>query len=505
MQNTIKQIYNPFLPLNEYIPDGEPHVFGDRVYLFGSHDKEGGEEYCMLDYVGYSAPISDLKEWRYEGIIYKAEQDPDYSEERKYMYAPDVVCGNDGRYYLYYCLVGGVNYISVAVSDTPAGKYEYYGYVRNVDGSKFLRFVPGDPGVINDNGVIRLYFGWSLALPEDPAVAAKYGKIEGDMAEQLICVQMMLFGKSREEIVGEPDGVMGANTVILAEDMLTVASEPVRIIPGQLSAKGTSFEGHAFYEGSSIRKIGEKYYFIYSSQSNHTLCYATSKYPDRDFLFGGRIISNCDIGYKDRKAEDSLNIAGTNHGSIECINGQWYVFYHRLTHGTDYSRQACAEPIKILPDGSIPQVEVTSCGLNNAPLLALGEYPAAIACNITNGNMPNIQFERIKIAQGIPNVTHSGGERYITGIKDNTLIGFKYFMFEGPVKLTVKIRGKGSGKLLIDDSTNTFGEIEIVPSKEWREASAVIDINGIAPLFLTYHGTGEIDFLKFRFETGSTI
>ena len=36
---------NPFLPLWEYIPDGEPHVFEDpdspgnrRVYLYGSHD-----------------------------------------------------------------------------------------------------------------------------------------------------------------------------------------------------------------------------------------------------------------------------------------------------------------------------------------------------------------------------------------------------------------------------------------------------------------------------------
>lgn len=26
-----KQAVNPFLPLGEYIPDGEPHVFGDRV------------------------------------------------------------------------------------------------------------------------------------------------------------------------------------------------------------------------------------------------------------------------------------------------------------------------------------------------------------------------------------------------------------------------------------------------------------------------------------------
>lgn len=27
---------NPFLPLDTYIADGEPHVFGDRVYLFDS-------------------------------------------------------------------------------------------------------------------------------------------------------------------------------------------------------------------------------------------------------------------------------------------------------------------------------------------------------------------------------------------------------------------------------------------------------------------------------------
>ena len=38
-----KQVYNPFLPLDVYIPDGEPHIFGDRIYLFGSHDKEDGD------------------------------------------------------------------------------------------------------------------------------------------------------------------------------------------------------------------------------------------------------------------------------------------------------------------------------------------------------------------------------------------------------------------------------------------------------------------------------
>ena len=89
-----QQVYNPFLPLNEYIPDGEPHVFGDRVYHFGSHDKEGGYTFCMLDYVAYSAPVTDLSDWRYEGVIYQAKQDPRYPDPQ-YMYAPDVVQGND--------------------------------------------------------------------------------------------------------------------------------------------------------------------------------------------------------------------------------------------------------------------------------------------------------------------------------------------------------------------------------------------------------------------------
>ena len=44
-----------------------------------------------------------------------------------------------------------------------AGKYEYYGYVRNPDGSPLRRFILHDPAVINDNGIIRLYYGYSLS------------------------------------------------------------------------------------------------------------------------------------------------------------------------------------------------------------------------------------------------------------------------------------------------------------------------------------------------------
>lgn len=28
-----KEAFNPYLPSWEYVPDGEPYVFGDRVYV----------------------------------------------------------------------------------------------------------------------------------------------------------------------------------------------------------------------------------------------------------------------------------------------------------------------------------------------------------------------------------------------------------------------------------------------------------------------------------------
>lgn len=60
---------NPFLPLDTYIADGEPHVFGDRVYLFGSHDQAGGDTYCMLSYEFWSAPVDNLESWSCKGHL----------------------------------------------------------------------------------------------------------------------------------------------------------------------------------------------------------------------------------------------------------------------------------------------------------------------------------------------------------------------------------------------------------------------------------------------------
>ncbi len=74
---TLVSSINPFLPATEYVPDGEPHVFGDRVYVYGSHDlAEVAPVMCSGDYVCYSAALSDLSRWRYEGVIYRRDQDP---------------------------------------------------------------------------------------------------------------------------------------------------------------------------------------------------------------------------------------------------------------------------------------------------------------------------------------------------------------------------------------------------------------------------------------------
>ena len=90
---------------------------------------------------------------------------------------------------------------------------------------------------------------------------------------------MERFSKTAEEILSYPDNISGPSVVTLEDDMLTVKEEAHHIIPYE-----SDFGGHEFFEASSMRKVGDKYYFIYSSQKNHELCYAVSDYPDRDFV-----------------------------------------------------------------------------------------------------------------------------------------------------------------------------------------------------------------------------
>ena len=158
---------NPLFPLNEYIPDGEAHVFGDRVYLYGSHDAENSDRFCVQDYSVWSAPVSDLSSWSCKEKIYLKSQDPRSRDGRLVdYYAPDCVRGNDGRYYLYYFAAGpntsAFGPMSVAVSESPDGPFEYLSDIKYKNGTSVLKFLTNDPAVINDNGRIWLYYGWGL-------------------------------------------------------------------------------------------------------------------------------------------------------------------------------------------------------------------------------------------------------------------------------------------------------------------------------------------------------
>lgn len=453
-----KPVFNPYLPSWEYIPDGEPHVYDGRVYVYGSHDHFDGFVFCPGDYTVWSAPADDLSAWRCEGVTYERTADPINKDGRMCLYAPDVTKGPDGRYYLYY-VYDKVNYVSVAVCDTPAGRFHFLGYVRHKNGALYGT-EPGDepqfdPAVITEGEKTYLYTGFC-------------GR--GD--------------KSRH----------GAMCVTLSSDMLTIEEEVVFVAPGCEYASGTGFEGHAFFEGPSIRKRGGLYYFIYSSQWMHELCYAISKDPRGPFTYGGVIVSNNDIGigtYK--KPEQAVAYGGNNHGSICEIGEKWYIFYHRHTNGCWYSRQGCAEEIFFDDNGAIAQVEITSCGLNGGPLPGKGTYPAYIACHLyTRERVPFAGDPRA------PHVRQDGRDGdpvdgYICSIQDDARIGFKCFDLTDTrsVGITFRCYCDGYFDVTCDENETVLCSLPVHNSNVWESVRASCHFPaGVHTLYFTYRGTG---------------
>lgn len=333
---------NPYLPLWEYVPDGEPRIWGDRLYVYGSHDVAGSTQFCEGDYVVWSAPLDDLGSWKYEGISYPYTATTASLEEGGNLAAPDCVQGPDGRYYLYYNR-GKYDPCEVAVSDTPQGPFTYLCNVTFPDGT-----IPAtkmfDPGVlVDDDGRIYLYIGFCPTL--DFPWALKLGKYS-----------------------------LGFE---LEPDMHTIKAGPFEVLPGCQATAGTGFEGHGFYEASSPRKIGKRYYLVYSSEQSHDLCYAVSDQPLTGYRYGGILVSNADIGRNGNTTPKAPY--GNTHGGLVRLGGQWYIFYHRQTHGIECCRQGCAEPVVLDAEGHFHQAEITSCGLNGGPLPGTGSYNACYA------------------------------------------------------------------------------------------------------------------------------
>lgn len=494
--NNLDQKLNPYMPSWEYVPDGEPYVFGDRVYVYGSHDKFNGDVYCMLDYVCYSAPVDDLGAWRYEGVIYRKDQDPANADLQGNLYAPAVTVGPDGRYYLYYVL-SSWGIVSVAVCDEPAGKYEFLGYVHYEDGTR-LGEKEGDepqfdPAVLTEGDRTYLYTGFCGV---------------GD--------------KSRH-------GAMGT---VLGPDMLTIVEGPVFVAPGEPYSHDTSFDGHAFFEGPSIRKKDGKYYFIFSTQLFHELGYAVSDSPLSGFEYKGVLVSNGDLNIDSYKpAEKPMFYCANNHGSMVQIKDSWYIFYHRHTNGTNYSRQGCFEKLTEREDGTFEQAPMTSCcGLD--PLRSDGTYPTYIACNLfTDTDLTYVPWTGW-MDDRFPKITQEGGDKmpgdckieaprgtepviadfgswrvanygYIANMRNSATAGFKYFDCKNVKKMSVCTKGYATGELEVRtkwDAEKPLGSFTIGYANEWQETQTDIEIpDGVHDLFFTFKGTGHLQFAAFSF------
>ena len=478
-----QQVFNPYLPLDEYVPDAEPHIFGDRVYIYGSHDRFNGHDFCVLDHITYSAPIDDLSDWRYEGVIFKRSDDPHNGKKgRSPLYAPDAIQGPDGKYYLYY-FAAYHNEIGVAVCDTTAGKYEFYGKVHHkngkVWGKKSGEQFPFDPGVLtDDDGRVWLYSGFETKVP---FVASRWHDLKND----------------------------GGVVMELEPDMVTIKQEPKVIFP--IKGKEDAFP-HAFFEASSIRKVDGKYCFVYSSQYNHDLCYAMSDYPDHGFTYGGVLIDLGDLYLNGNEDESHANnYLGNTHGGLLNIGDDWYIFYHRQTNRSSYARQACAEKLERTPDGGFRQAELTSCGLNGGPLNGKGRYEARIACNLWSKNHETGRVDGKspkKRLEAHPYFTQTGkdreenGDQYIANMLDGATAGFKYFDFRNNNGISVTISGTASGEMLVSVDENFREVVAGIPvnvdGKQVTLSARSSISDGVKPLYFMFRGTGAVDFIAFE-------
>ncbi|MDP4208844.1 MAG: hypothetical protein Q8928_08535 [Bacteroidota bacterium] len=441
---------NPYLPLWEHLPDGEPRVFEDpdnpgkyRAYIIGSHDVRFSS-YCGADIRIWSAPIEDLSSWRDEGPVFTYKVDGQWDV----MYAPDLVevKRKDGKkeYYLFPHSRGRNREAMVCKGTRPDGPFTPINLTE--DGT---RTVPGsifgfDPAVYIENVTdsndpdykigFRAYGFWgfqrSMAAQLDQNTM--YSVRPGTPI-----INYLLPASARYGVIRDPQGTVYPN-----------------VYPGQ--DLGT----FNFFEASSIRKVGNKYITVFSGYSgpeygvgstNSTLRYAVADSPLGPWKSGGVLVdSRGPVLNQDGFKIQTTNAGHNTHGSIEQINGQWYVFYHRPPRGFGFARQAVVAPITIQWDekpvaeggsavitGYDPYskdhiltvkdkqgneykgAEVTSEGFHIYGLDPYQYYSAGYACYLSDVSLQQDSWDIWD------------NHMPVTNMKNGTIVGFKYFGFGG--------------------------------------------------------------------------
>ena len=496
---------NPYMPLWEFIPDGEPYVFDDpdvpgkkRVYVYGSHDNLI-KYYCGRDQVVWSAPVDDLTNWRYDGVIFESKTDANGKKLNPdgvgdVLYAPDVTVVTDANgkktYYLYPNVQHDKRNSLVAKSDRPDGPFVPVNWSTEKADSTVGPFAFDPACFVDDDGTVYGYWGFerSFAAELDPATMATV--------------------KPGTKIV---------------EDM----------IPGCKQDRM-----YRFFEASSIRKIKDKYVFIYSRftnegefglpTTNYTLAYCYSNNPLGPWTYGGTIID----GRGRERLSDGTVVAtacpgGNTHGSICEINGEWWVFYHRQAGTSEYSRQAMVAPVNVeVQEGKdgyvrISEAEFTSEGFCTEGLDPYKKYPAGIACYYMGPKLA---------VQEYPNVTYYGSHTNIHRIKydgkmnpfdesinkcemvNNTsgsVIGYKYFNFrktfgKDNLQLLLDITKEGipgSIDVYIDRPNETDGGVKIgTIALEAKTDNKPVTVSVSVPGLKNYNGKHAL-FLVFNSQT----
>jgi hypothetical protein len=446
---------NPYLPLWEHLPDGEPRVFEDpdapgrfRAYIIGSHDVRFGS-YCGPDIRMWSAPVEDLSDWRDEGAIFTYTVDDQWDV----MYAPDLVevrrRGGGKEYWLFPHSRGRDREPMVARGDRPDGPFTPVnltadgratvpGGILGFDPSVYIEQITDRRDPDYRTG-FRAYGFWgfqrSLAAELDPVTMSS-------VRPGTEVIPYFMPASSRYGEVRDPAG-----------------TQYPHLFPGE------RLGDYNFFEASSIRRVGNKYLLIYSGysgpeyglqSSNSTLRYAYGDTPLGPWKIGGVLVDSRAPVLTENGSELQTTNGGHNtHGSIEQINDQWYVFYHRPPRGFGFARQAMVAPITIeadekpvaeggrvsirgydpyAPDGKwsarasdgteYTGAEVTSEGFQLYGLDPYKYYSAGYAAYLSE---PGTQQDSWDIwDNSMP----------ITGVASGHVIGYKYFGFGGLAQAT---------------------------------------------------------------------
>ena len=445
---------NPYLPLWEHVPDGEPRVFEDpdnpgkfRAYIIGSHDV-AYTRYCGPDIRMWSAPIEDLSQWRDEGPIFTHYVNGQWDT----MFAPDLVevkDRNTGKktYWLYPHSRGWQRVAMVCRGDRPDGPFTPVNLTE--DGTKCVpgSFIDFDPSVFVENITDKKDKDYDKGF----RAYVFYG-FQHSTAVELD--QNTMFSK-RE----------GTEPI---DPFIPASSADGRLLDKAGSEYKALYEGQNpldfnFFEASSIRQVGNKYVMVFSGYSgkeyglgntNSALRYAYGDSPLGPWRSGGVLVDSRGVVLnEDGSKLITTNFGHNTHGSLQEINGQWYVFYHRPPRGFGNARQAMVAPVKITWDkkpvakggkvtitGYDPFVkdnvwtakasdgneytgaEVTSEGFQIFGLPPYQYYSAGYACFVYGPGANEWMQDNHDVWNNSMD---------LAGIQNGGIIGFKYFGFGG--------------------------------------------------------------------------